>query len=251
MAEVFNCPNCGLELSAAELRQGDAFQCPRCRKDARMPEIDQSASTEAQLGRKAQLPLRATTLTKRPEAGPDYFKGMRLAPRSSRLGAAVLDMVIRLILPSGVTTIAWMISWSSNSFLPETGGLLAWYTSPAGMVMLLSGLSITAINAYFLTVRGQSLGKMALDITILRADTLENGGFVTNFLIRDVANWAIMIATIFVPFGGFYGLADALFIFGKDRRCIHDYMARTIVVEGGPVELERWRAYLRQQKASV
>ena len=31
--------------------------------------------------------------------------------------------------------------------------------------------------------------------------------------------------------GGFVGLIDALFIFGSEKRCLHDYIAGTIVVD--------------------
>ena len=34
-----------------------------------------------------------------------------------------------------------------------------------------------------------------------------------------------------VPFiGGFYSIIDSLMIFGEQRRCIHDYIADTIVI---------------------
>jgi uncharacterized RDD family membrane protein YckC len=34
--------------------------------------------------------------------------------------------------------------------------------------------------------------------------------------------------------GAFYSIADVLFIFGKDRRCLHDLLAGTRVVQGQP-----------------
>jgi uncharacterized RDD family membrane protein YckC len=43
--------------------------------------------------------------------------------------------------------------------------------------------------------------------------------------------WLPVFALRFIPFlGGLAGLADALVIFGSDRRCIHDYIADTIVI---------------------
>ena len=63
-----------------------------------------------------------------------------------------------------------------------------------------------------------------MGIMIVKVDTEENGGFVTNCLLRAFVN--NLIAQI-IPF---YGLIDILLIFGSDRRCIHDYLAGTKVV---------------------
>jgi hypothetical protein len=36
---------------------------------------------------------------------------------------------------------------------------------------------------------------------------------------------------VFVPFvGSFYPLVDVCWIFGEQRRCVHDYIADTIVI---------------------
>ena len=66
----------------------------------------------------------------------------------------------------------------------------------------------------------------AVDIKIVKYDTGKNGGFVTNVLLRAIVNGIIGI----IPF---YGLVDILFIFGEERRCIHDLIAGTRVVECG------------------
>lgn len=48
------------------------------------------------------------------------------------------------------------------------------------------------------------------------------------FFRRYIILWAIA----YVPFvGGFIGLLNPLFIFGKEKRCIHDYLAGTYVID--------------------
>ena len=76
---------------------------------------------------------------------------------------------------------------------------------------------------YLLTVDGQTIGKKIMKIKIIKRDTGENGGFVSNVLLRWVLNGLLG----FIPF---YALVDILFIFREDRRCIHDMMAGTKVV---------------------
>jgi len=75
-----------------------------------------------------------------------------------------------------------------------------------------------------LTKEGQTVGKKALGIRIVKMDTGENGGFIPNVLLRLIVNgliWAIPL----------YGLIDILFIFRSDRRRIHDLIAGTQVVD--------------------
>jgi len=53
-------------------------------------------------------------------------------------------------------------------------------------------------------------------------------GFVHAWLLRAFLPGVIEA----VPYvGGLFGLIDILFIFGDERRCIHDLMAGTKVVE--------------------
>jgi len=84
-------------------------------------------------------------------------------------------------------------------------------------------LAFIAYQVYLLTTAGQTIGKRAMNIKIVKCDTGENGGFITNALLREIVNSIIAI----VPF---YSLVDILFIFRDDQRCIHDFIAGTQVV---------------------
>ena len=120
------------------------------------------------------------------------------ASRVSRLGASVID---GLIAGAGFLVLIYI--------LPTLG--------------LLVLLAIIAVQMILLTRDGQSLGKKALNIRIVVYRTGENGGFVPNVLLRTIVNGLIGIIPL-------YGVIDILFIFRRDRRCIHDLIAGTVVV---------------------
>lgn len=91
-----------------------------------------------------------------------------------------------------------------------------------GMIVLF------ATQIYLITTRSQSIGKWLVGTQIVDNDTGQPAGFVKAGLIRAFLNGVIGA----VPcVGGIYSLVDILFIFGQDRRCIHDLLANTRVVE--------------------
>lgn len=98
---------------------------------------------------------------------------------------------------------------------------------------LAAGAAILVANLYFLTVAGQTIGKRVVGIRIVRRDGEENGGFVVNVLRRGVLPGLPYIAlTMAHPIlGGLYIWTDILFIFRADRRCVHDHIAGTLVVQ--------------------
>ncbi|MCH8350935.1 MAG: RDD family protein [Chloroflexi bacterium] len=139
-------------------------------------------------------------------AGGPGIPSVGLADRGSRLGAAIIDGIIFLV---------------AVVLLAVLGPALAVIGS------VLGGLGFIAIIIYqmvLLTKDGQTLGKKALGIRIVKRDTGENGGFVPNVLLRLFVNGLLG----FIPF---YGLLDILLIFRGDRRCIHDMIAGTQVVK--------------------
>jgi uncharacterized RDD family membrane protein YckC len=146
----------------------------------------------------------------------------RKASRGKRLGAAFID---------GLTWVPWIgaFAWASvmraNAAreqlpVPQTSGMLIFLG-----VMLLLGL--IAINCMMLYRSGQTIGKRALDIAVVRSDGSPIA-LSRYILLRVVPMWLLA----WIPLvGRFAGVVDALLIFGRERRCLHDLIADTIVVD--------------------
>ena len=84
------------------------------------------------------------------------------------------------------------------------------------------------IQGYLITTRGQSIGKIIMSLRIVNSIDGTNPGFIKAFLVRFILTQIIGS----IPYIGFiFVFTDPLFIFRNDRRCIHDLMASTIVVE--------------------
>lgn len=156
-----------------------------------------------------------------PPALPDA-SGEVLAGRGERLGAALIDGVISLatFLPVAALTgyfgkvMEAARSGVQVSFLTTLGyGVL-------GMVIFL------LVQGYPLAKTGQTWGKKLLWIRIADLD----GGqppFWRLIALRYLPTQAISLVPIV---GGIYALVDALFIFRQDKRCLHDLIAGTRVV---------------------
>lgn len=83
-------------------------------------------------------------------------------------------------------------------------------------------LSAVVYQALMLSARGQTLGKMALSVKVV---TRQGGN------IRPGQAWARVLSDLVM--GGFFyplGLIDALLIFSRRRRTLHDRLAGTVVV---------------------
>jgi len=92
----------------------------------------------------------------------------------------------------------------------------------AGIVIFL------VLHGYFLATRGQTIGKIAAGVRIVDFHTGQLLSFGKLIGLRVIPVWVAAV----VPFaGGCLALIDILFIFGNDRRCVHDLIAGTKVVE--------------------
>lgn len=92
-------------------------------------------------------------------------------------------------------------------------------------ILLLMLLIFSLIQACLLASSGQTFGKKVMKIRIIRVDTGRNGGLITNVLIRFVVG-VVLLGTI-----PFYTAMDTVFIWREDKRCIHDLIAGTCVVD--------------------
>jgi len=82
------------------------------------------------------------------------------------------------------------------------------------------------INGYWLATKGQTVGKKLAGIKIVSTEnTLVPFGSLIGR--RYLLFW---IASM-IPYGNIIGLINVLFIFRKSRRCLHDDLAGTMVVQ--------------------
>jgi len=136
-----------------------------------------------------------------------------LASRRMRFFAFLLDSAIYLIGSRQMLTVL-LTAVASTTFIAIVATI--WYIT----------LAIAQIG--LLGLRGQTIGKLLTKIAIVDHVTNDNAGYLHAAVIRQAP---LVLLVIFVPVVGlFYFVVDGLLIFSPKRRCIHDYLARTKVV---------------------
>ena len=93
-------------------------------------------------------------------------------------------------------------------------------------VFLLGFLCIILIHGYLLHTRGQTIGKAIVGIQIVGLD----GARVSLSRIVFRRYLPIQLAAMIQTVGSLLGLLDIIWIFRDDRRCLHDHIAGTVVV---------------------
>lgn len=141
--------------------------------------------------------------------------GPALARRSSRFWAAMIDTGISL-------TVLYLISsltpW--NPFRNADGWQVIAVRFAVGFGLFL------VIHGWLLAQRGQTVGKAAMRVRIVRMDGGRANAWQL-FGLRYGIGW--VLASVPVA-GGIYAMIDALVIFRDSRRCLHDVIAGTKVV---------------------
>lgn len=143
-----------------------------------------------------------------------------LASPTDRLAAVLVDGVI-IGLPILVFLFAYF-GFSGMFDMVRKYGIL--YSL---VVTIISQIIYFSVNGIMLYKYGQTIGKKVMGIKIVKLDN-SLPQLTNSYILR------YLIPSIFpiIPFvGSMIGLADILCIFKSDRRCIHDLMAGTRVVE--------------------
>jgi uncharacterized RDD family membrane protein YckC len=138
----------------------------------------------------------------------------RLASRGKRFVGALVDSLFLMLgaAPGFVLVIATADGNEELSML--------------AVAAMLGGMLIVGIvNWVMITNSGQSIGKRLLGMQIIKIDTGELPGFVHGVLLRS---W---VPALINQACNLFGLIDALWIFGEERRCLHDLIAQTVVIE--------------------
>jgi uncharacterized RDD family membrane protein YckC len=154
---------------------------------------------------------------------------VELAGRRTRLVAVILDALVILVplflaavVPGAYEAAAEKTGRGSE---PSTGFVLF-------IMLFILGVAIALIC--LLTVYGRTIGKKMLGIRIVKVDTCENGGFLTNVLLRGFVPALIGAIPLLGPL---FSLVDCLLIFREDRRRIHDLIAGTQAIRASPERL--------------
>ena len=136
-----------------------------------------------------------------------------LASRWKRLGGGLIDLLLLAVI-----TVSVMLATGVSPLQPVTIGQQAAGAVFGFVVFLL-------LNGYLLFKKGQTIGKVVVKTRII--DLSDN---VPSFGKLIVLRYLIFTLAAFIPIVNIVGLVNALFIFRKERRCLHDYMAGTRVI---------------------
>ena len=142
-----------------------------------------------------------------------------LADRINRLFVVIIDGIIvsipMMIFNFTVIGYSNILKYYQNQSLTES------------ILFLIIGVAIfLLINGYLLYTKGQTVGKKLLSIKIVTSNE-KLPTLMESYVLRNLA----FSLLAYIPLiGSIILLADILFIFREDRRCLHDLLAGTKVV---------------------
>ncbi len=148
----------------------------------------------------------------------------QLASRWRRLLATMIDAVLVPSLTIFLVMVTGVVE-DAEDFTDH------WW---AVHVLLLAIFSYLFLNGYFLWRDGQTVGKKVLGIAIYASSTFDDGDIQVASLWRLVCVRALFFPLLFIaiiPWFAPIPALDQLLIFGKRRRCLHDYVAGTVVLK--------------------
>lgn len=143
---------------------------------------------------------------------------LELASRWGRLFAAIIDSIIMMC-------VTLPLMFFTGGFDGIMQGVQPGFIQSAA-IGIVGWIAFALINGKFLLSTGQTIGKKALEIKIV---DLDGNVPAMNTL---VTRYAVYFVPGIIPFiGGLFSLVNVLFIFGEEKRCIHDLAAKTKVVK--------------------
>lgn len=142
----------------------------------------------------------------------------RLAGRGRRLVATLIDM---LLVPA-LTVLLIMITGVVEHAEDYRNAMWVLY------LFLLAVLSYLILNGYWLFTRGQTAGKRLMKVAIVSTSSGERPAFRKLICIR--ALFFPLLFVVIIPVLAWMPILDQLFVFAKNRRCLHDLAAGTSVV---------------------
>lgn len=167
-----------------------------------------------------------------PESGgaPAIVVGSaELASLGQRFGAAAIDGVLKTLCWLPTSLAVWRVLGDRirSGEQPSPAELLGAMEGVVSQsIPFLAALAI--VQGILITRRSQSIGKALLGIRMVRISNLQPAGFLRGFLLRGAVPWFIEQIPLL---GGLFWMVDVGYIFGAERRCLHDLIAGTKVVK--------------------
>jgi uncharacterized RDD family membrane protein YckC len=175
-------------------------------------------------------PYQAPTTTEIPTAFTQHSE-LQLAGRGERFAAAFVDGIINLVF---IMLISFGLMFATSTRSVEfTGSFLSladfldggWMIT--ALITIASSLFYIGINWKFLTTNGQTIGKKFANIRIVTLD-----GKLPSIFDLIFKRYGFYTVVALIPVVGSYlSLINILFIFGRERRCLHDHVAGTRVMK--------------------
>lgn len=155
-----------------------------------------------------------------PQHGHDRDGDMQiLADRGTRWLARFFDGLLNLACVIPVAFVLFstdVMSWRALQ-----------HNQLAGLAFWASALPLSLYQWSLVSKTGQTLGKKWTGIRIVKVD----GSPVTFGSGVAMREWLITAIGFIPVLGPIVSLVDILFIFGEERRCLHDHLAGTKVIQ--------------------
>ncbi len=142
-----------------------------------------------------------------------------LAGRWLRLFGAIIDAILAFLVVIPVLLMTDYMEYAMSGVIP----LVYQLAIPAVAI-----LSYAVLHGYFLAASGQTIGKKLVGIRIVSVSDGLNPGFLKILGLRFTP---MTIVAQLPVIGAILGLVNILFIFGPEKRCLHDYIAGTRVIK--------------------
>jgi len=143
---------------------------------------------------------------------------VELASRWARFVASFIDALI-------MGVVVGIFAYFTGGFDMLLGEIESSLSYEIGIV-LLSIVVFIAINYKLLITKGQTVGKKVFNIQVV--DLEDNVPTKKSLLNRYLVYMGIQHIPVI---GGIFAFINVLFIFGKEKRCIHDISAKTKVIK--------------------
>ena len=232
MSIEFPCSGCSNVLQVPNDSAGKQARCPSCGQISDVPASgdeahDRAAATPlsdftSQSAQRLKTEIGDAENVNPFQSPPQKVRGPagepdQVASRGIRLVGALLDGFLHIVAFGLLAIPGWLAGSAVDANDEDLVVGLTVIFGFAGVFVL------KMINWVMITNSGQSIGKRILGVRIIRIDG-HPPGFVHGVLLR---NW---IPFVINQLCGLFAFFDAAWIFGRERRCLHDLIASTHVI---------------------